>query len=165
MYNRIYKTLFEGSMVGAGALTFAVWSYVLGKMKPSRKDAQFYVEINPVLLAAILGEGQGEVEAVILKMCGPDESSRTKDEKGARLIREGQFLYRVVNGAKYNDLRSHDQRLAYQRVKQAEYRRTKKQRLVAAQSSEREKRFVEADGNGEIARADEIAAEGLPPAA
>jgi len=126
MYNRIYESMFEGSMVGTGAFTFAVWSYVLGKMKPSRKDSQFYVEINPVLLGAILGEDADEVASVIKVMCGPDEKSRSKDEGGARLVREGQFLYRVVNGAKYNDMRSYEERREYQRVKQAEYRKRKK---------------------------------------
>ena len=110
-------------MVGSGALTFAVWSYVLGKMKPSRKDLQFYVEINPVLLGAILGEDKDEVASVIKKMCGPDEQSRSKDEKGARLCREGQFLYRVINGAKYNEIRSHEHRREYQRLWQAAYRK------------------------------------------
>lgn len=127
MFNRIYETLFEGSMVGSGALTFAVWSYVLGKMKPSREDRKFYVEINPVLLGAILGESPGAVEKVLEKMCGPDKTSRTKDENGARLVREGQFLYWVVNGTRYNDLRSHDERREYQRVKQAEYRKRRKE--------------------------------------
>jgi hypothetical protein len=126
MYNRIYESLFEGSMVGAGALTFAVWSYVLGKMKPSRKDNQFYVEINPVLLGAILGEKVEDVAVVLASMCAPDEQSRTKDEKGARLVREGQFLYRVVNGSRYNDLRSHEERREYQKLKQAEYRKRRK---------------------------------------
>jgi hypothetical protein len=83
-------------------MTFAVWGYVLAKMRPERGTEVFRLEINPMLLGAILGEKPEDVEEVINKLCSPDERSRSNGEEGRRLVREGQFLYRVVNGAKYN---------------------------------------------------------------
>ena len=142
-------------MVGSGALTFAVWSYVLGKMKPNRKDMEFYLEINPVLLGAILGEESGEVARVVSELCGPDDSSRTPDLGGRRLVRVGTFLYRVVNGAKYNDLSSYEHRRQYQRVKQAQYRKeNKKKKKPAVESSsagaKAEESSVDRNGGGPV---------------
>lgn len=112
MYGKIFESLYEGSMVGSGAKTFAVWGYVIAHM---RKDDEVgaQVEINPKLLGFILGELEEDIVAVIEALCSPDPSSRTPDEGGRRLIRMGQYSYRVVNGAKYMDIRNAEERREY----------------------------------------------------
>lgn len=114
MYGKIFESLYAGSMVGQGALMFAVWGYVIANMKPD-KDVGAQVEINPRLLCAILGEEQADVASVVEKLCAPDPDSRTKDEEGRRLVRIGQFSYRVVNGPKYMSIRNEEARRAQTR--------------------------------------------------
>jgi hypothetical protein len=108
MYGRIFETMFEGSMVGAGCPTFAVWSYVITKMRADR-DVGAQVDLNPVLLSAVLGEKVEVLEKVIEKLCRPDAKSRSPDKEGRRLVRLGQFSYQVVNGAKYIAIRNKDE--------------------------------------------------------
>lgn len=158
-------------MVGSGALAFAVWSYVLGKMKPDFKTEKFYVEVNPKLLGAILGEEPEAVVEVLERFCGPDECSRTKECDGRRLVREGQFLYWVVNGGKYNEIRSQAERRKYQQVKQAEYRAQRKRGEVNGDRVRRKKALVgltaterlleRAETPEEVARVEELA-DGVP---
>jgi hypothetical protein len=116
MYGKIFESLYEGSMVGAGAVVFAVWGYVIAHMRADgrpgqRHDAQ--VDLNPKLLGFIIGEPEAEVEKAIEWLCAPDPRSRTHDEDGKRLVKVGQYSYRVVNGAKYMDIRDGEERREY----------------------------------------------------
>src|SRR5580765_1111309 len=124
MYGKIFETLYEGSMVGSGAKVFAVWGYVIAKM---RKDEQVgaQVDLNPKILAFIFGEKESEIEKVIDTLCSPDAESRSPDEKGRRLVRLGQFTYRVVNGKKYMDIRDAEERREYFRSRKAIQRASK----------------------------------------
>lgn len=96
-------------MVGAGAAVFAVMGYVIANAVPDRTVGT-QVELNPKLIAFILGESQKEVEKAIEFLCQPDPESRTKVEQGRRLIRLGQFDYKVVNGEKYRAMRDEEKR-------------------------------------------------------
>ena len=109
MYGRIFESLYEGSMVGSGSAMFAVWPYVIAKMKPD-PEVGAQVDLNPELLAFVLGESSEVIQGVIEKLCSPDPKSRTPDEDGRRLIKIGQFTYQVVNGAKYISLRNEEDR-------------------------------------------------------
>lgn len=109
MYGKHFAAMYEGSMVGAGAVVFAVMGYVIANAVPDRKVGM-QVELNPKLLAFILGEKQDEIEKAIRFLCAPDKESRTKAEEGRRLVRIGQFSYRVVNGAKYRAMRDEEKR-------------------------------------------------------
>lgn len=114
MYGKVFETMYTGSMVGKGALTFAVWGYVIAMMRPDRVvGAQ--VELNPKLLDTILGEPEAEIIEVINRLCEPDPESRTKTEGGRRLVRLGQFSYRVVNGQHYRQIRTEEERREYMR--------------------------------------------------
>jgi hypothetical protein len=104
---------------------FAVWGYVIAHMKPdSQVGAQ--VELNPKLLGFILGESEDVVVGVIERLCEPDPESRSREEEGRRLIRLGQFNYRVVNGAKYMAIR--DEEARRQQNREAKQRERKKSR-------------------------------------
>lgn len=102
-------------MVGSGAAMFAVWPYVIAKMKPD-PDVGAQVDLNPALLAFVLGEEPEVIQGVIEKLCSPDPKSRTPDEDGRRLIKIGQFTYQVVNGAKYIALRNEEDRRRSNRI-------------------------------------------------
>jgi len=111
-------------MMGAGALFYAVWGYVISHAVPSREHGSV-VELNPALIGVLLGEDAGDVEVVIGRMCEPDPKSRSKNEEGRKLVRLGQYLYRVVNGEKYRAIRDAEERREYQRLWMAEKRKKK----------------------------------------
>lgn len=125
MYGKHFSSMYTGSMVGAGALTFAVMGYVIANMKPDN-DVGAQVELNPRLMAAIFGESEEDIRATIERLCAPDAESRSKDEAGRRLVKVGQFDYRVVNGAKYTAIRDEQARREYNRKKKREERAKRK---------------------------------------
>lgn len=116
-------------MVGKGAEVFAVMGYVIANMIPDRTvEGRMVVELNPKLLAFILGEPENEIVSAIELLCSPDPESRSKEEGGRRLIRAGQFEFYVVNGWKYRTRRDPLVRREQNREAQARYRAKKKQR-------------------------------------
>src|SRR5262245_49131406 len=104
MYGKHFASMYTGSMIGSGALVFAVMGYVVACQEPDRKLGSV-VELNPRLLGAVFGEEAEHVAEAIAYLCKPDPESRSKESGGRRLIRVGQFLYQVVNGAKYRAVR------------------------------------------------------------
>lgn len=172
MYGKLFEQLYTGSMVGKGCAMFAVWGYVIANMKPERVVIEgetgrkigygAHVELNPGILGYILGAKEGDILRVIEELCGPDPKSRTKVEGGRRLIRLGEFDYRVVNGEHYRKLRTVEERREYQRVKQAEYRAKKKGGKSVPGVVEQVVAKLEREGNHEEAeRAQEIEARRL----
>lgn len=121
MFGKHFGSMYEGSMVGAGAVVFAVMGYVIAKQMPDKKVGS-QVRLNPVLLAAILGEDTKAIEAAIEKLCAPDPKSTTKTNDGRRLVKLGEFDYQVVNGAKYRAIRDEETRQEQNRVAQRAFR-------------------------------------------
>lgn len=120
MYGKSFESKFEGSMVGAGINVFAVWDYMTTKARAGR------VEVNPKLLAFTLGGDESEIISALEFLQKPDPNSRSKLEDGRRIIKEGQFQYRLVNWEFYQIIKNQDDRREYNRGKQAEYRAKKK---------------------------------------
>ena len=110
MYGKLFAQMYTGSMYGAGCNVFAIWGYAI-----SNSDEKGFVELNPKMLSGVLGASIDEVETAIKYLCLPDEESRTDCEEGRRLIREGQFMYRLVNYEKYRAIRDREARREYQR--------------------------------------------------
>ena len=127
MYGKHYESLYDGSMVGAGAHVFAVWGYVIAKTRRSR------VDLNPKVLAFVIGEREERMVEALEFLCAPDPKSRTKKNEGRRLIREGEYQYFVPNWEMYRRIKDEADRRAYQAGKQAEYRSRSK---VAPSSGE-----------------------------
>lgn len=125
MFGKIFESMYEGSMVGAGAMVFAVWSYVIAKQKPNKEHGSI-VRLHPVTVAAAIGEDPKDVEKALDFLCSPDKRSQNKECQGKRLIQISEFDYRVVSGKYYRAIRSEEERVEYQRLKQAEYRAKKK---------------------------------------
>jgi hypothetical protein len=115
-------------MVGAGAMVFAVWGYVIANSDESREWGTV-VSLNPRLLGPILGESLKDVEKAIEYLCAPDPESQSKEQNGRRLIRIGQYEYQVVNGARYRKIRNEEDRREQLRVAQAKFREKQKGRV------------------------------------
>ncbi len=120
-------------MVGAGMHVFAVWNYVITKGRHG------FIEVNPKLLAFTLGGTEKEVEQALTFLCSPDPNSRSKLENGKRLVKEGQYQYRVVNWEHYDKIRNEKDRREYNRMKQAEYREAKRIKFLGAPRTMEEK--------------------------
>lgn len=89
-------------------------------------DSSGTVEVNPAYLASILGCEPKEITEALIFLQRPDDNSRTSAEDGRRILKEGQFLYRLVNFQKYQEIRNREDRREYLRAKQARYRAKKK---------------------------------------
>ena len=158
MYGKIFENMFTGSMVGAGAIKFALMSYVIANFRIGR-DGVATVELNPVLLACILGESVKDVEAAIEWACSPDPKTHTPGEEGRRLVRQGEYIYRVVNGPKYRAIRNEDIRREQNKDAQARFRAKRSGGKSSKTYEAGERRYVAAVEAGNETLADAIAAE------
>lgn len=153
MYGRIFESLYRGSMIGSGSVVFAVWPYVIANMRAdSEVGAQ--VDLNPKLLAAIFGEKEGAIEEAIEKLCAPDPESTSKEEQGRRLVRVGQFAYRVVNGEHYLKIANLEQKREYDRNQKRKQRALRRGKTLPNEAA-----AVRAIGAGDQEHADRLAAE------
>lgn len=142
MYGKSFAQQFTGSMMGAGPSRFALWNYCI-----ANADKTGCVEVNPPLVAALIGDTVQNIEDAIAYLTAPDPKSRTKDEGGRRLAHEGAFLYRIVNYLKYREIRTQDERRAYMRAYMRERRARVK--VNAANGSSQLAKLAEAEGEGE----------------
>lgn len=110
--------------MGAGADVFAVWAYALANAKPHDKNNTGYVELNPALISVLIGMSKERVEAAIRFLESPDPYSRSTVDSGRRIVKEGQYLYRIVNFSEYRKIRAREERREYQR-KWVEKKRSK----------------------------------------
>jgi len=113
--------MYTGSMVGIGAIPFAVWGYVISHQRPPH----FEVELNPKILAVMIGEAPEDIERAIEMFCQPDPESRTDTLEGRKLERIGTFLFRVVNGLVYDRIRNNEERKEYWREQKRKAREAK----------------------------------------
>jgi hypothetical protein len=117
--------MYEGSMMGAGPVVFAVWGYVISKAV----DGQ--VELNPRLLSVLIGTEEENVCAAIEYLCLADPNSRSKKNDGRRLVKVGQFAYEVTTHEDYRNMRSEEDRRQYNRERKREERAKKSIATVA----------------------------------
>ena len=110
MYGKIFETLYEGSMVGAGPVVFAVWGYCIAKA-----DRAGVVILNPALLAPIIGTSRREIEQAIEYLESPDERSKNPEHEGRRLVNMSGFAYSVVSHAIYRNIKTSGERNEYMR--------------------------------------------------
>jgi hypothetical protein len=128
MYGKSFESMYEGSMIGAGLNVFAVWNYCIAKNRSG------IVELNPQLLAFILGTTQKEIVDAIEKLSAPDPKSRSKEFGGRRIVKDGEYQYRMVNWAHYDSMKSAEDLREYNRRKQAEWRAREKAKKLNEQS-------------------------------
>lgn len=101
MYGKVFQSMYTGSMYGAGATVWAVWTWIL-----VHKDQDGFVEINPKFLAPMIGVEEEKVVFALDYLKQEDSKSRSPDEEGRRIILVGAYTYHVVNHQKYMDLKS-----------------------------------------------------------
>jgi hypothetical protein len=116
MYGKYFSSTFTGSMYGAGPIVFAVWGYVIAH------TVKASVELNPKMMAPIIGCTPGEIVAAIAFLSSPDPDSRNKAEEGRRLVKDGQYQYRVPSHDHYNHIRDEADRREYLREYKAKQR-------------------------------------------
>lgn len=116
-YGKIFPEMYSGSMYGAGVHVFAVFPWML-----AHKDSRGHVEVNPVRVAAELGATKEQIESALEYLMRPDPDSRSPDEQGRRIVRIGQFEYRLVNHAKYKIKGRSRDRTEYMRERKRENR-------------------------------------------
>lgn len=151
-FGKIHASMYTGSMYGSGAMMFAVMGYVVANMLPVGDDGM-QVELNPEMLRHVLGEDEKDVRKAIETLCSPDPKSRTKQEEGRRLVKLGEFEYRVVNGPKYRAIRAKEVRLEQNRVAQKKFR---SKRSGTTQPTQSEKLQQQAEENGEVETAQRL---------
>ena len=110
MYGKIFESLYEGSMVGAGPTIFAVWGYCIAKA-----DSNGIVILNPALLAPIIGTSRDDIEQAIEYLTSPDPHSKNPEHEGRRLINVSGYAYTVVSHAIYRDIKTNQDRREYMR--------------------------------------------------
>ncbi len=121
-WGKIYESLYERSMVGSGSAVYAVWGYCIAKARPP----DGVVELNPPILAAIIGEKVEVIEHAIKKLCSPDKVTHTSGGNGKRLGQVSPFTYRMVNWKLYRGPKSPADLRSYYARKQREYRARKR---------------------------------------
>jgi hypothetical protein len=160
MFGKIFETMFTGSMVGSGPYVFAVWPFVIANQKPDKEHGSV-VELNPKLLAAIIGCEQGPIEEAIGFLCSPDEESRSEELEGRRLVKIGAFEYRVINGAKYRAIRDHETRKEQNRMAKRKERSKLKLTPLKGESAH----VAAENGGASQEQLDHIIGESLPKTA
>jgi hypothetical protein len=108
MYGKSFASMYVGSMRGAGLHVFGVWNYCIANC-----DAKGEVEINADIVAFLLGCEAEQINKALEFLMSPDPNSRTKDEEGRRLLRLGQFSYKLVNHRHYQAMRTAEERREY----------------------------------------------------
>lgn len=119
MYGKHFASMYGGSMYGKPAMVFAVWGYIISHFRPSRKDGQCYVNLNPALLAGIFSTTPEQILDALAVLEAPDKASQSKLHDGRRIVLlsderlVGPLEYLVVNGAKYRAIRDEEDRREY----------------------------------------------------
>jgi hypothetical protein len=117
MYGKHFASMYTGSMYGSGAVNFAVWGWIVANV------VKGMIEVNPKLLAPIIGCSVGEVQTALTTFQQPDPESRNQEEEGRKLIKVGQFAYHVVSHGKYSAIRHEEDRREYMRGYMKDYRK------------------------------------------
>ena len=154
-YTKLFHSILDSTIWQEDKETRLVFITML-----AMKNRQQVVEASMPGLARRAGVSLEECEKALAVLKAPDVHSRSKEYEGRR-IEEVEGGWKVLNGEKYRDMMSREERRAYKARKQQEYRDKKKDlERIRAENNEREKRFTEAVGRGDEKSADRIAAEG-----
>jgi len=106
--------MYTGSMYGAGPSEFALWAWIV-----IRATEDGFVDINPRIPAAEIGDKVSTIKGLLNKFLSPDPASSTKTSGGAKLERIGEYKYFIVNFAKYRDEQTKTARRKSNRDEQA----------------------------------------------
>ncbi len=119
-YTKVFGSMLDSSVWQLSKEARLLWVTMLLK-----KDR------NQLVKAAVPGLAHAarltipEVESAIEELCSPDPYSQSKEQNGARIVKT-DFGWLIVNGEKYRDMMSADDRRVYKAAWQREYRKRKK---------------------------------------
>lgn len=147
-YTKLFQDIVTSTIWGEDDTTRIVWITML-----ALKDRNHFVSASLPGLARQANVKLEDCARAVKKLESKDEFSRSKEHEGRR-IKAADGGWVILNGEKYRQKMSADDRREYQRGKQAEYRLKKK-------GTERERRFVAAVNRGDEPAADRICAEDL----
>jgi len=108
-------------MVGAGSHVFAVWGYCISCADPEDHT----VDLNPTLLATIIGESVERVEEAITFLTDPDPKSHCQDHEGRRLLPQGGLAYFLVTHEQYRNVKNSEELRQYFRENKRKQRLSK----------------------------------------
>ena len=146
-------------MFGKPALVFAIMGYIISNQRPSKKDGNCYVELNPTLLASTFASDVNDVLAAIDILQSPDPASRSKESEGRRIvaleeIHTGPCQFQVVNGPKYREIRDEEERRSY--LKEAKRRSrqaaTSSTKLLTVNTGQHLSTQAEAEAEAEVGK-------------
>lgn len=119
-YTKLFNELVASSVWDEDDKTRILWITML-----ALKDRAHFVRgtMNYLALAARLS--LEDCTASLNKLAGPDNQSRSTEHEGRR-IKAVPGGWEILNGEKYSKMLSYEERKEYNRAKQAEYRKRKK---------------------------------------
>lgn len=144
MYGKHFQSMYTGSLIGKGSAVFAVWGYAISNAHYKTET----VELNPKLLAFVIGDDENKMTAAIEVLCEPDGDSRSKELDGKRLVKLGQFLYRVINLRKYREIADEQERRDY-KAEWIRNKRRQQRRQVSTVRRQAETVSTQAEGEAE----------------
>jgi hypothetical protein len=122
MYGKIFQRMYQGSMVGSGPVVFAVWGYCIANADPE----SHLVDLNPALLATIIGTDQESIKSAVEFLGKPDPNSHNKEHEGRRILNTTGFEYFLVSHSHYREITNNQDLRQYFREKKREQRETKR---------------------------------------
>jgi hypothetical protein len=153
MYGKVFKSMFDGSLYGAGCNVIAVWTYALVNATGG------HVELNPTKLQHTLGATPEEIQEAMDVLTKADPESRNGDNEGKRLVSAGKFQYFIPNWQYYQAMRNEEERREYNRLKKQDERLRKRLDQMPPKSKPLpgENAYVKAEREGNVELADRIA--------
>lgn len=118
---KLFQSILGSSIWAADDASLRVWIALL-----VLKDRHHVVRISVVGLANIARVSVEQCKQALEKFRAPDPDSTSKEFEGRKIedLPEGGWL--ILNGQKYADMLSYEERKEYWRQKQAEYRKRNK---------------------------------------
>ena len=120
-YTKLFESILDSTIWGESAETRVVWITLL-----AMRNRSHVVEASLPGLAHRARVSLEDCEKAVRKFLAPDKFSRSKEHDGRRIAEvDGGWL--ILNGEKYRQKMGEAERREYQRVKQAEYRKRRKE--------------------------------------
>jgi hypothetical protein len=125
-YTKLFSSIVASSIWNEDAETKVVWITML-----ALKNERHMVESSVGGLVKLSGVNDAKVTEALAKFAADDPDSRSTEHGGKKIERRDGGWF-ILNGEKYARSMSADERKEYQRVKQAEYRKRKRDALHQA---------------------------------
>lgn len=152
-YTKLFSTILDSTVWGLSKESRLLWITMLVK---KNRDQIVRASVPGLARAAILTVP--ETEAALEDLKKPDPYSQSKEHEGRRILDvDGGWF--VVNGEKYRNMLSEEERKEYKRQKQAQYRAAAKEKAAGKKPLPGEAAYERAEERGDAAKAEYLAEE------